>query len=334
MFYRWALVILCFVAIPASVHAKKALVTGGCGFLGSHMCDRLIAKGYDVTCTDNLQTGSSVNIAHHADNIHFTYVKHDVEQPFPSDWAFDEIYHFACPASPPKYQIDPVRTLRTNVIGMINVLDLARRCNAKIFHASTSEVYGDPLEHPQKETYWGNVNPIGIRACYDEGKRAAETLCFDYLRSYGVNIKVGRIFNTYGPRMSQDDGRVVSNFIVQAISGEPITIYGDGQQTRSFCYVSDLIDAIEALMQSEEGFHGPVNIGNPGEYTVLELAQKVILLSKSPSTIQFHPLPQDDPKQRKPNIDLAWKKLHWKPSVSVDEGIQATYVYFKERLNK
>ncbi len=330
---KWLSILLLTCCLPVAVEAKSALVTGGCGFLGSHMCDRLIERGYDVTCTDNLQTGSCRNIAHHVDNPHFSYVRHDVEQQFPDSWAFDEIYNFACPASPPKYQIDPIKTLRTNVLGIINVLELAKRCGAKVFHASTSEVYGDPLVHPQPESYWGNVNPTGIRACYDEGKRCAETLCFDYWRMHGVDIKVARIFNTYGPRMSADDGRIVSNMIVQAIQGKPMTVYGDGSQTRSFCYVSDLVDGIEALMHTGKDFQGPVNLGNPEEYTVLGLAEKVLRLSETTSEIVFKPLPLDDPRQRKPDISLAKEKLKWAPTVNVDEGLRRTYSHFKQILN-
>lgn len=313
----------------AAGDCKRALVTGGAGFLGSHYCEHLLKKGYEVICLDNLQTGSLDNIASFADNPRFQFVRHDICEWFDPGISLDEIYNFACAASPPLYQKDPIHTFKTNVFGVVHLLELAKKYGAKIFQSSTSEVYGDPLEHPQKESYWGHVNPIGIRSCYDEGKRSAETLCFDYCRQHQVRIKVGRIFNTYGPRMNPRDGRVVSNFIVQAIKNEPITIYGNGGQTRSFCYVSDLVDSIDALMSSEESFHGPVNLGNPGEFTVLELAQKVIALTGSSSEILFLPLPSDDPKQRRPDIGLAWDKLGWSPSISLEEGLKKTIPYFE-----
>lgn len=328
------LVLLLLVFSLCSLEGKKVLVTGGAGFLGSHLCTRVIEQGNDVICVDNLYTGSLDNITHLLGNERFQFLQHDVEDQFSKDLEVDEIYNLACPASPPHYQRDPIKTLRTNVIGAINVLELAKRCQAKIFQASTSEVYGDPLEHPQKETYWGNVNPDGIRSCYDEGKRCAETLFFDYQRTYGVNIKVGRIFNTYGPNMSPDDGRVVSNFIVQAIENKPITIYGDGQQTRSFCYVDDLVDVILLLMDSPDEFHGPVNIGNPNEFTVKELALKVIALTGSQSEIISLPLPLDDPKVRNPDITLARTILHWEPKIQLEKGLESTIKYFRKVRGK
>lgn len=307
---------------------KKILVTGGAGFLGSHLCERLINEGNDVLCVDNFYTGSKKNIAHLLPHPHFELMRHDVT--FPLYVEVDEIYNLACPASPSHYQNDPVQTTKTSVHGAINMLGLAKRLRAKILQASTSEVYGDPEVHPQKEEYWGRVNPIGIRSCYDEGKRCAETLFFDYWRQHQVEIKVARIFNTYGPRMDPNDGRVVSNFIVQALNGDPITIYGDGSQTRSFCYVSDLIDGLIKLMASHKDFTGPINIGNPSEFTMLGLAQKVINLTKSGSSITFKSLPQDDPKQRQPDIELANRILGWKPSVDLDDGLIKTIQYFKE----
>lgn len=313
---------------------KRALVTGGAGFLGSHMCDTLMGEGYEVICLDNLYTGSLNNIRHLMNNPHFKLVVQDIIDPYDPEISIDEIYNFACPASPPHYQKDPVHTLKTNVFGVINLLELAKKYQSKIFQSSTSEIYGDPLEHPQKESYWGNTNPIGIRSCYDEGKRAAETLFFDYFRQYGVRIKVGRIFNTYGPRMDPKDGRVVSNFIVQALNNQPITMYGDGSQTRSFCYVSDLISAIRSLMNSDESFHGPVNLGNPIEFNMLELAEKVIQLTESKSKIIFLPLPSDDPKKRRPDITLAKKILNWRPQTELREGLVKTIPYFRERLKQ
>lgn len=307
---------------------KRILVTGGGGFLGSHLSDRLIAEGNEVLCMDNFFTGSRMNIHHLLDNKNFELIRHDVT--FPTYVEVDEIYNLACPASPVHYQFDPVQTTKTSVIGAINMLGLAKRLKIKILQASTSEVYGDPEIHPQPETYRGNVNPIGPRACYDEGKRCAETLFFDYHRQHNVKIKVMRIFNTYGPRMNQNDGRVVSNFIVQALKGQDITIYGDGKQTRSFCYVDDLIDGMYRLMNSRDGFTGPVNIGNPGEFTMLELAEKIIDLTGSKSKLVFRPLPQDDPLQRKPIIDMAKNELGWEPKVPLAEGLKRTIAYFEK----
>lgn len=309
---------------------KKILVTGGAGFLGSHLCERLLEQGHEVLCVDNLFTGTKRNILHLLNNPRFEFMRHDVT--FPLYIEVDEIYNLACPASPVHYQFDPVQTTKTSVMGAINMLGLAKRTRAKILQASTSEVYGDPEIHPQVESYRGAVNPIGIRACYDEGKRCAETLFFDYQRQHNVNIKVMRIFNTYGPRMHPNDGRVVSNFIIQALKGEDISIYGDGSQTRSFCYVDDLIDGMIKLMESKDGFFGPVNIGNPNEFTILELAKNVIELAKSHSKISFHPLPQDDPKQRKPDITLAQSELKWEPSIQLREGLEKTIQYFKQEL--
>ncbi|MFA6914937.1 MAG: UDP-glucuronic acid decarboxylase family protein [Parachlamydiales bacterium] len=325
------LVLVCSLSV---MEGKRVLVTGGAGFLGSHLCERLYEAGNEVICADNLYTGSLRNISHLIGKKGFQFIQHDVEDPFSQDLIVDEVYNLACPASPPHYQRDPIKTLRTNVIGAINVLELAKRSHAKIFQASTSEVYGDPLEHPQKETYWGNVNPDGIRSCYDEGKRCAETLFFDYQRLYGVNIKVGRIFNTYGPKMNADDGRVVSNFIVQALENKPITIYGDGQQTRSFCYVDDLVDVILLLMDSPDGFHGPVNIGNPNEFTVKELALKVLAMTGSTSEIISLPLPLDDPKVRNPDISLARRVLNWEPKFQLEDGLKSTIEYFRASLAK
>jgi len=309
---------------------KKVLVTGGAGFLGSHLCERLIAEGNDVLCVDNFFTGGKENVAHLMDNPRFELMRHDVT--FPLYVEVDEIYNLACPASPIHYQFDPVQTTKTSVHGAINVLGLAKRVKAKILQASTSEVYGDPEIHPQPESYWGRVNPVGLRSCYDEGKRCAETLFFDYWRQHAVRIKVARIFNTYGPRMHPNDGRVVSNFIVQALKGEDITIYGDGAQTRSFCYVDDLIEAMIRLMQTEDEFTGPVNIGNPGEFTMLELASEVLRLTGSQSTLAFKPLPLDDPKQRKPDIALAREKLRWEPQTQLAQGLEQTIAYFRERV--
>lgn len=313
-----------------SMTTKKILITGGAGFLGSHLCERLLEQGHEVLCVDNLFTGTKRNILHLLSNPRFEFMRHDVT--FPLYVEVDEIYNLACPASPVHYQFDPVQTTKTSVMGAINMLGLAKRTRAKILQASTSEVYGDPEIHPQVESYRGAVNPIGIRACYDEGKRCAETLFFDYQRQHNVNIKVMRIFNTYGPRMHPNDGRVVSNFIIQALKGEDISIYGDGSQTRSFCYVDDLIDGMIKLMGSKDGFFGPVNIGNPNEFTILELAKNVIELAKSHSKISFHPLPQDDPKQRKPDITLAQSELKWEPSIQLKEGLEKTIQYFKQEL--
>ena len=309
---------------------KRILVTGGAGFLGSHLCEKLLDLGNDVICVDNLFTGSKDNIRHLMDNNYFEFIRHDITQPLYVE--IDEIYNLACPASPIHYQHDPIATGKTSVMGALHTLGLSKRCHARILQASTSEVYGDPEIHPQPESYRGCVNPIGPRSCYDEGKRMAETLFFDYHRQHGVDIKVIRIFNTYGPRMSAYDGRVVSNFIVQALKGDDITIYGDGKQTRSFCYVDDLIDGMIKMMESRDGFTGPVNIGNPQEFTMLELAEKVISLAGSDSKIVFKPLPQDDPMQRQPVIDLARKELSWEPTVDLDEGLIRTIEYFRVKL--
>lgn len=310
---------------------QKALVTGGAGFLGSHLCESLLADGYDVICMDNFFTGAKSNILHLLENPYFELVRHDVT--FPYYCEVDEIYNLACPASPVHYQFDPVQTTKTSVHGAINMLGLAKRLKARIFQASTSEIYGDPEEHPQTESYWGRVNPIGVRSCYDEGKRCAETLFFDYYRETGLAIKVGRIFNTYGPRMNPDDGRVISNFIVQALRGEPITIYGDGKQTRSFCYCDDLIDGIRRFMKTDAGFTGPVNLGNPHETTMLELAEQIIAMTGSRSSITYVPLPEDDPRQRRPDISLARTHLNgWQPEVLLETGLERTIDFFKTIL--
>ncbi len=309
---------------------KRILVTGGAGFLGSHLCERLLADRHEVLCADNFFTGSKGNIRHLLDNPFFEVIRHDVT--FPLYVEVDEIYNLACPASPVHYQFDPVQTTKTSVHGAINMLGLAKRVRARILQASTSEVYGDPEIHPQTESYWGHVNPIGMRACYDEGKRCAETLFFDYHRQLKVPIKVARIFNTYGPRMHPNDGRVVSNFIVQALLRKPITLFGDGSQTRSFCFVDDLIGGLVKLMNSPEGFTGPVNLGNPGEFTMRELAEMVIRLTGSSSKMIFMPLPPDDPRQRKPDISLAARVLDWKPAIPLEEGLKRTIAYFEERL--
>jgi UDP-glucuronate decarboxylase len=311
---------------------KKILVTGGAGFLGANLCKKLVQQGHDVLCVDNFFTGSKENIAELIGQKYFDLMRHDVT--FPLYVEVDEIYNLACPASPVHYQYDPVQTTKTSVHGAINMLGLAKRVHAKILQASTSEVYGDPEVHPQSENYWGRVNPIGIRSCYDEGKRCAETLFFDYWRQHKTKIKVARIFNTYGPLMHPNDGRVVSNFIVQAIQGKPITIYGDGKQTRSFCYVSDLIDGLIALMNTPEEVIGPINLGNPVEFTMLDLAELVIRMTGSVSQIIFQKLPEDDPKQRKPNIDLATKHLNWQPKIHLEEGLQETINYFSKVLLK
>ncbi len=312
-------------------HRTRSLITGGAGFLGSHLCGRLLAEGHDVICLDNFFTGSKDNVVHLLDNPHFELMRHDVT--FPLYVEVDQIYNLACPASPVHYQHDPVQTTKTSVHGAINMLGLAKRTKARIFQASTSEVYGDPEVHPQPESYWGRVNPIGIRSCYDEGKRCAETLFFDYHRQHNLDIKVARIFNTYGPRMHPNDGRVVSNFIVQALKGENITIYGDGQQTRSFCYVDDLIEGFVRLMGTAPGFTGPVNLGNPGEFTMLELAEKVLHIVGGNSKLVFQPLPADDPKQRQPDIALARSQLGWEPRVQLDDGLEKTAAYFRKLLN-
>lgn len=309
---------------------KRILVTGGAGFIGSHLCERLLNEGNEVICVDNFYTGRKENIIHLMNNPYFEVIRHDIT--FPLYVEVDEIYNLACPASPIHYQFDPVQTVKTCVHGAINMLGLAKRLKIKILQASTSEVYGDPEVHPQPESYWGNVNPIGVRACYDEGKRCAETLFFAYYRQYNLDIKVVRIFNTYGPRMLLNDGRVVSNFIVQALKNEPITIYGDGSQTRSFCYVDDLIDGLIKMMNTEKGFTGPVNLGNPEEISILELAKKIIELTNSKSEIVYKPLPEDDPKRRKPDISLAKSKLNWEPKVKLEDGLKKTIDYFKKVL--
>jgi len=306
---------------------KRVLVTGGAGFLGSFLCERLLAENCDVACVDNFYTGTKRNIVHLLNNPYFELIRHDIT--FPLYLEVDEIYNFACPASPIHYQNDPVQTTKVNVHGSINMLGLAKRTKAKILQASTSEVYGDPAVHPQTETYWGNVNCIGIRSCYDEGKRCAETLFFDYYRQHKLNIRVVRIFNTYGPRMHPNDGRVVSNFILQAIKNEDLTVYGDGNQTRSFCYVDDMITGVIRMMSTPDGFTGPVNLGNPEEYRILELAEKIIRLTKSRSKIVFKQLPEDDPLQRKPDIELARTKLQWQPKTQLEEGLKQTIGYFK-----
>lgn len=309
----------------------KTLVTGGAGFLGSHLCDRLIKEGHDVLCVDNFFTGGKTNIAHLIGHPYFELMRHDVT--FPLYVEVDRIFNLACPASPIHYQHDPVQTTKTSVHGAINMLGLAKRVKARIFQASTSEVYGDPEMHPQQESYWGRVNPIGPRSCYDEGKRCAETLFFDYQRQHNMDIKVVRIFNTYGPRMHPNDGRVVSNFIVQALKEDDITIYGDGQQTRSFCYVDDMIEGFVRMMDSQPGFTGPVNMGNPGEFTMLELAENVLKLVGGTSKLAFHPLPIDDPRQRQPDISLAKEKLGWEPKVTLEDGLKETVAYFRKTLN-
>ena len=306
---------------------KRVLVTGGVGFLGSHLCERLLNDGHEVLCVDNFFTGRKENILHISSNPYFEVLRHNVILPLFVE--VDEIYNLACPASPIYYQRDPVQTTKTSIIGAVNMLGLAKRLNIKVLQASTSEVYGDPAVHPQTETYWGNVNPLGIRACYDEGKRCAETLFFDYYRQNNVKIKVIRIFNTYGPRMSPNDGRVVSNFIMQALQNKDISIYGDGSQTRSFCYVSDLIDAITLAMQTGDEFTGPVNVGNPDEFTIKELAEKIITLTGSKSKISYHPLPADDPTQRQPDISIAKEALGWQPKVKLNDGLKETIDYFR-----
>jgi len=306
---------------------KKILVTGGAGFLGSHLCDRLVAQGHHVLCVDNYFTGSKRNIAHLLDYKNFEVIRQDICIPLYVE--VDEIYNLACPASPQHYQLDPIQTMKTSVIGAFNMLGLAKRTKARILQASTSECYGDPTVHPQPEEYWGNVNPVGIRSCYDEGKRAAETLFIDYHRVHNITVKIMRIFNTYGPRMAEGDGRVVSNFIVQALRNEDITVYGDGLQTRSFCYVDDLLDGMMALMASDSSLTGPVNIGNPGEFTMIELAEKVLALTNSSSKLIHKPLPKDDPRQRKPNIDMAKTVLGWEPKIVLADGLSKTIDYFR-----
>lgn len=311
---------------------KRVLVAGGAGFLGSHLCERLLKEGNEVLCVDNFFTGSRDNLFALSKYPYFEIIRHDVC--FPLNLEVDEIYNFACPASPLHYQRDPIQTVKTSVLGSLNLLGLAKRLGCKIFQASTSEVYGDPQIHPQKEDYWGHVNPVGMRSCYDEGKRCAETLFFDFYRQHGVRIKVARIFNTYGPRMHPNDGRVVSNFIVQAIQGEALTIYGDGSQTRSFCYVDDLITGIIKLMNAADDIVGPINIGNPAELKVIDLAKQIVYLSESSSSIQFLPLPSDDPKQRRPDIQGAEKLLMWTPQISLEKGLAATIAYFRKKLHR
>jgi UDP-glucuronate decarboxylase len=312
------------------VDGTRVLVTGGAGFLGSHLCEKLLHGGNEVVCLDNFYTGRKANIAHLLDHPMFTVMEHDITNPVYLQ--ADEIYNLACPASPVHYQYDPVHTMKTSVLGMINMLGLAKRVNGKIMHASTSEVYGDPLVHPQPESYWGHVNPTGIRSCYDEGKRSAETLCFDYHRRHQLDVKVVRIFNTYGPRMHPEDGRVVSNFIVQALKGEPITIYGDGSQTRSFCYADDLVEGFVQLMATPPDFQGPMNLGNPNEFTIRELAEKVLEITGSTSKLVEEPLPADDPQQRQPDITLARETLGWEPKVQLDQGLTRTIEYFDQLL--
>jgi len=309
----------------------RILVTGGAGFLGSHLCDRLIGQGHDVICLDNFFTGRKGNIQHLVGNPRFELVRHDIIDPF--KFEVDRIYNLACPASPPHYQFNPIKTMKTSVVGAINCLGLAKRVRARVFQASTSEVYGDPSVHPQQESYWGNVNPIGLRSCYDEGKRCAETLFFDYHREHGVDIRVIRIFNTYGPRMLPDDGRVVSNFIVQALQGNDLTVYGEGSQTRSFCFVDDLVEGFLRFMEQEKSV-GPMNLGNPGEFTMLQLAELVLKKVGGKSKITHLPLPSDDPKQRRPDITLAKETLGWEPKVPLEEGLEKTIAYFKGALAK
>ncbi|WP_367329789.1 UDP-glucuronic acid decarboxylase family protein [Sphingobacterium multivorum] len=309
---------------------KRILVSGGAGFIGSHLCERLLNDGNEVVCMDNFFTGDKSNIVHLLQNPYFEFVRHDVTEPFLAE--VDEIYNLACPASPVHYQYNPIKTIKTSVMGAINMLGLAKRVNARVLQASTSEVYGDPKVHPQQESYWGNVNPVGIRSCYDEGKRCAETLFMDYHRQHHIAIKIVRIFNTYGPRMHPQDGRVVSNFIMQALQNKDITIYGEGNQTRSFQYVDDLVEGMIRMMATEKSFIGPVNIGNPNEFTILQLAEQVILQTGSKSKIKFLPLPQDDPQQRKPDIELAKKSLGWNPTVQLEEGLSKTIAYFKTCL--
>lgn len=311
---------------------KKILVTGGAGFIGSHLCDRLISEGNDVICLDNLYTGSLENINHLLHNSRFQFIEHDITNPI--ELHVDEIYNFACPASPVHYQADAIHTFKTSILGAINVLELAKKTGAKVLQASTSEVYGDPLVHPQPEAYWGNVNPIGIRSCYDEGKRGAETIFFDFVRQHNVKIKIVRIFNTYGPRMNPNDGRVVSNFIMQALKNKDLTVYGSGKQTRSFCYVDDLVNGIVEMMNSKDDFYGPVNLGNPCEFTMNQLADKVIAFTESNSKVIFHPLPQDDPQQRKPDISLAKEKLNWEPTIILEEGLSKTIQYFRKIIER
>lgn len=323
------------ISASGNSHQKsvsRILVAGGAGFLGSHLCERLLNEGHPVVCVDNFSTGRMENLQHLLSFDTFSFVRHDIVEPL--DLPVDEIYNLACPASPPHYQVDPVHTMKTNVIGSLNLLELAVRYQARIFQASTSEVYGDPHVHPQPENYWGNVNSFGPRACYDEGKRSAETLFYDFHQQYGVDTRIVRIFNTYGPRMRPDDGRVVSNFIVQALKSQDITVYGDGSQTRSFCYVDDLIEGFHRLMYSPRAIHAPVNIGNPGEFTVGELARQIIDMTGSRSKIVYRPLPIDDPRQRRPDIEVAQRELGWEPAVALADGLTSTIAYFERQLTK
>lgn len=317
-------------SLPTS--KRRILIAGGAGFLGSHLCERLLIEGHSVLCVDNFSTGRLENLRHLLGYEGFSFVRHDIVEPL--DLPVDEIYNLACPASPPHYQLDPIHTMKTSVIGSLNLLELAVRNNARIFQASTSEVYGDPHVHPQPEAYWGNVNSFGPRACYDEGKRSAETLFYDFHKQYRLDIRIVRIFNTYGPRMRPDDGRVVSNFIVQALKGEDITVYGDGSQTRSFCYVDDLIEGFHRLMYSQPAIHTPVNIGNPGEFTVRELAERIVAMTGTRSKIVYHPLPVDDPRQRRPDVSVAKKELGWEPTVALEDGLMSTIAYFERQLTK
>jgi len=310
----------------------RILVTGGAGFLGSHLCERLLNEGHDILCLDNFFTGNKTNIIHLMDSHHFELIRHDIVEPILLE--VDRIYNLACPASPIHYQYNPVKTVKTSVMGMINMLGMAKRVKARILQASTSEIYGDPQMHPQREDYWGNVNPIGIRSCYDEGKRVAETLMMDYHRQNKVDIRIVRIFNTYGPRMAENDGRVVSNFMLQALNNEDITVFGEGMQTRSFCYVSDLVDGMIKMMENDQGFIGPVNLGNPVENTIYEFAEKIINITGSKSKIVFKPLPQDDPKQRRPDISVAQQKLGWQPMIDLDKGLKNTAEYFAMQLGR
>ncbi|MDR2733133.1 MAG: SDR family oxidoreductase [Spirochaetota bacterium] len=309
--------------------AKRILVTGGAGFIGSHLCARLLSDGHEVICLDNFFTGTKKNVARLAESPNFELARHDIVSPYQAE--VDQIYNLACPASPIHYQFNPIKTIKCSTVGMVHMLGLAKRCHARILQASTSEVYGNPIVHPQTEDYWGNVNPIGIRSCYDEGKRVAETLCMDYMRQCAVDVRIIRIFNTYGPHMQADDGRVVSNFIVQALKNEEITIYGDGSQTRSFQYISDLVEGMVRMMENAD-FHGPLNLGNPVEFTIRDLAEKIIAMTGSRSGLSFHPLPADDPVQRRPDITLARSKLGWEPIVSLDEGLLPTIAYFRKLL--
>jgi UDP-glucuronate decarboxylase len=309
---------------------KRILVTGGAGFIGSHLCKTLLNQGHEVICLDNYLTGEVGNVTKLLGNPRFRLVEHDIIEPLHLE--VEEIYNLACPASPPHYQDNPIKTVKTNILGVLNMLDMASTLGAKVLHASTSEVYGDPLVHPQREDYWGNVNPIGKRSCYDEGKRCAETLCFDYYRQYGTNIKVVRIFNTYGPNMHPKDGRVISNFVLQALQNQDITVYGDGSQTRSFCYIDDLIQGLTRMMETMPGCTGPINLGNPSEFSIIELVEKILLLTNSKSRVVFNPLPPDDPQRRRPDIKLAQSTLDWRPSVSLDEGLDATIAYFRQKL--